>query len=174
MPLKKIISLAALIATITSNSAVAEGAYLAIGVAAVNAEEPGYEYGSTNAIGMIGYEINNYLSIEGEFSFVAKKGEVLIGSTTAKYGGEHLGVYAKFTLPTSVPINPYIRLGMIKGEGSVKVGSVTLTIDDTEMAYGIGAEWKTSEKSGIRLDYTVADFGVTEASVLSISHAYNF
>ena len=46
------LSSAVLIAAMTTSAASAEGIYLGTGFASVNAEEPGYKYGSTNVLGV--------------------------------------------------------------------------------------------------------------------------
>jgi opacity protein-like surface antigen len=57
---------------------------------------------------------------------------------------------------------------------SATVGSTTVSVNDSAFSYGIGAEWKLSEQTGIRLDYTTADYGVTDASVLALTSVIRF
>ena len=85
-----------------------------------------------------------------------------------------MAAYAKLALPTAGPIKPYARLGMARAEASATVGSTTVSVNDSAFSYGIGAEWKLSEQTGIRLDYTVADYGVTEATVLALTSVIRF
>ena len=159
----------------TASSAYAEGVYFGAGIARVDAEEPGYNYGSTNFLAMIGYEINPYISIEAETSLALVKDNITISSTVVELGMEHFATYAKFSLPTSGSIKPYARLGMSKGEASATVGSTTVSVNDTAFSYGFGAEYILNDKSGIRLDYTTADYGtVTTGTVLAITSVYRF
>ena len=116
------LSSAVLIAAMTTGSASAEGLYLGTGFASVNDEEPGYKYGSTNILGLIGYEVNDYLSLEGELSVAISKDTIRIASTNIEIGTEHMAAYAKLSLPTSGPIKPYARLGMARAEASATVG----------------------------------------------------
>ena len=168
------LSSAVLIAAMTTGSASAEGLYLGTGFASVNAEEPGYKYGSTNILGLIGYEVNDYLSLEGELSVAISKDTIRIASTNIEIGTEHMAAYAKLTLPTAVPIKPYARFGMARAKASATVGSTTVSVNDSAFSYGIGAEWELSEQTGIRLDYTAADYGVTDASVLALTSVFRF
>ena len=57
---------------------------------------------------------------------------------------------------------------------SATVSSTTVSVNDCAFSYGIGAEWELSEQTGIRLDYTAADYGVTDASVLALTSVFRF
>ena len=169
------VTTAALIAIMSTTAASAEGIYIGYGFASVSADEPGYKFRSTNAIGMIGYELNDYLSIEGELSIPISEDKLTIGSSTVDIGLEHIGAHAKLTLPTSGSIKPFVRLGMTRGKAAATVGSTTVSVNDSALSYGFGAEWEFSERSGLRLDYTMTELGVaTDASVLAITSVYRF
>ena len=169
------VTTAALIAIMSTTAASAEGIYIGYGFASVGADEPGYKYNSINAIGMIGYEVNDYLSIEGELSMPISEDKLTIGSSTVDIGLEHIGAHAKLTLPTSGPIKPFARLGMIRGKAAATIGSTTVSVSDSALSYGFGAEWEFSERSGLRLDYTMTELdGDTDASVLALTSVYRF
>ena len=64
---------------------------------------------------------------------------------------------------------------MSKGEASVTVGSVTLSANDTSFSYGLGAEYILNDNSGIRFDYSTADYGTnTTGTVIAITSVYRF
>ena len=107
-------------------------------------------------------------------SVAISKDKIRIASTNVEIGTEHMAAYAKLSLPTSGPIKPYARLGMARAEASATVGSTTVSVNDSAFSYGIGAEWELSEQTGIRLDYTAADYGVTDASVLALTTVFRF
>ena len=172
--MKKLLALSA-IALATASSAYAEGVYFGTGVAKVDAEELGYKYGSTNFLAMVGYEINPYISIEAETSLSLSKDKVAVSGSVVELGVEHFATFAKFSLPTSGSIKPYARLGMSKGEASVTVGSVTLSANDTSFSYGLGAEYVLNDNSGIRFDYSTADYGTnTTGTIVAITSVYRF
>ena len=172
--MKKLLALSA-IALVTGSSAYAEGFYFGTGVAKVDAKELSYKYGSTNFLAMIGYEINPYLSIEAEASLALSKDKVAVSGSVVELGMEHFATFAKFSLPTSGSIKPYARLGMSKGEASVTVGSVTLSANDTSFSYGLGAEYILNDNSGIRFDYSTADYGTyTTGTIVAITSVYRF
>ena len=166
---------ATLIAMMSTGAASAEGAYLGYGLANVNSEQPGVNWGSTNAILMLGYEVNDYLSLEGELSIPISDGKIIVRGISIDIGNEHMGAFAKLTLPTSGSIKPYARLGMVRGSYSMSSGGASFNAPDASaFAYGFGAEWEYSENKGIRLDYAVADFDITDSEIIAITSVYRF
>ena len=166
---------AAVIAVLSTSAASAEGVYLGYGFAAVNLEQPGYDWGSTNAILIVGYEVNDYLSLEGELSIPISDGQIIVSGTSIDMENEHMGAFAKLSLPTSGSIKPYARLGMVRASYSMSTSASGFSSpDESAFAYGLGAEWEYSEKSGIRLDYSVADFDISEGEVIAITSVYRF
>ena len=172
--MKKILAIISIIVS-SSTIASAEGTYIGYGVAKVAVSEPGYSYGSVNAIGLIGYDINPFFAIEAEMSFSLVKDTITISSTAIDLGVEHVAAFAKFTLPESTSIKPYARIGFVKAEASATVGSTTVSVNDTALAYGIGAEFPISETSGIRIDYSGAEFsGNADGGVLALTSVFRF
>lgn len=155
--------------TVAALPASAEGVYAGFGSGNVTAKEPGFSATSLNAIGLVGYEVNDYISVEGEASFVIRDGSfegIDIGNT-------HMGAFVKLAASTSGPFTPHARIGYVNGKVTVSNGNASDSLDDNAFAYGIGAEYAFSNSS-LRADYTVADFGVTETNVLSITTVFKF
>jgi len=148
--------------------------YTGLGFGLANAKQPGYKFGSTNIVGILGYDINNYFAIEGELSIPVSRDTIKVSNTNVELGVEHMAAYAKFTLPLSSSIKPYARLGVSKGESSVTVGSTTVSLNDTALAYGVGAEWIITDRISQRLDYSQAKYGNTDGNIASLSTVFRF
>ncbi len=165
--MKKFVCAAALI--IAGLPASADGFYAGFGFANVTAKEPGISVTSFNGIGLGGYEVNEYIAVEGEASFVISEGSI----SGVGIGNKHMGAFVKFALPTSGAFTPHARLGYVKGTVTGSSGAASISLDETAFSYGIGAEYDFGSSS-IRADYSAADFGVTESTILSITNVWKF
>ena len=165
--MKKMLSAALL--TVAALPASAEGFYAGFGVANVEASEVGASWSSTNANVMLGYEVSEYIAVEGEASFVLSEGSLM----GVDVGNKHMGAFVKFALPTSGPLTPHARLGYVKGEATASGNGVSVSVDETAVSYGIGASYDFGSTT-LRVDYTVADFGETDTNVLAIGTVWKF
>ena len=161
--------LCAALLTVAALPANAEGFYAGFGVANVGASEAGESWSSTNAGILVGYEVNEYIAVEGETSFVLSEGSV----SGIDVGNKHMGAFVKFALPTSGPFTPHARLGYVKGEATASGNGASISVDETAVSYGVGAEYDFG-KSALRVDYSVADFGETDTNILSIVTVWKF
>lgn len=159
----------AAVMTLISLPAHAEGLYAGVGYSNVTAHESGYTWTSLNVIGLAGYEFNEYISVEGEGSFVIKEGTL----EGVGVGNSHTGAFVKLALPMEGPFTPHARFGYVKGKATVSAGGISVTIDDDAPVYGIGAEYDLGGTS-LRADYSVADFGRTDTGVLSLTTVVKF
>ena len=151
--MKKLASVATL-AILTASSVSAEGFYVGAGISQERIKNNGADVKSTNAIALIGYDINDMISVEAETSLPVSKTSFAGANISVK----HTAVHLKFTLPTSGSFKPFARAGMMKGTFNVEAipsGEVEAEINDTVFSYGIGAEWALSEKFGLRVDYSM-------------------
>ena len=179
--MKKLATVAAL-AILTASSVSAEGFYVGAGISQEKAKPPvGDSLKSTNAIALIGYEVNDMISIEAETSLPVSKYNLNDSSseTTAEFSIYHTAVFAKFTLPTSGSFKPFARAGMTKVAFKAEDESNYAVLDDTVFSYGIGAEWALSEKFGLRADYTISKFdpyddSPADVEVIALSSVYRF
>lgn len=165
--MKKMLSAALL--TVAALPASAEGFYAGFGVANVEANEAGESWSSTNAGVTLGYEVNEYIAVEGEASFVLSEGSLM----GVDVGNKHMGAFVKFALPTSGPFTPHARLGYVKGEATASGNGVSISVDETAVSYGVGASYDFGS-TALRVDYTVADFGETDTKVLAIGTVWKF
>ena len=181
--MKKLATVAAL-AILTASSVSAEGFYVGAGISQERLS-PAYSsdsFKSTNAIALIGYDINDMISVEAETSLPVSKDNITasFSEITADVSVNHTAVFAKFTLPTSGSFKPFARAGMTKGTYKAEVISSgdDYKLNDTVFSYGIGAEWAMSEKFGLRVDYSMMemsdDVSPADVEVIALSSVYRF
>ena len=141
--MKKLATLTAL-AILTASSVSAEGFYVGAGISQERISLGGVpSLKSTNAIALIGYDINDMISIEAETSLPVSKDNVAedLSEMSVDVSVHHTAVFAKFTLPTSGSFKPFARAGMTKGTFKLEnssEGPSEIKLNDTVFSYGIG------------------------------------
>ena len=179
--MKKLATVATL-AILTASSVSAEGFYVGAGISQERFGQPCVDVcKSTNAIALIGYDINDMISVEAETSLPVSKHNItdIASEITADFSVYHTAVFAKFTLPTSGSFKPFARAGMMKGTFKAEaIGDYDYKVNDTVFSFGIGAEWAMSEKFGLRVDYSMMemsdDGSPADVDVLALSSVYRF
>ena len=180
--MKKLATVAAL-AILTASSVSAEGFYVGAGISQERLSPVGAPISvkSTNAIALIGYDINDMISVEAETSLPVSKDNITQSGLIGEFSVYHTAVFAKFTLPTSGSFKPFARAGMTKGTAKAEAipsGELLEKVNDTVFSYGIGAEWALSEKFGLRVDYSMMkmsnDGSPVDVEVLALSSVYRF
>ena len=181
--MKKLATVATL-AILTASSVSAEGFYVGAGISQERIKGSGpVSFKSTNAIALIGYDINDMISVEAETSLPVSKNNItdIASEITADFSVYHTAVFAKFTLPTSGSFKPFARAGMTKGTyetEDISNSNSSYQVNDTVFSYGIGAEWALSEKFGLRVDYSMMemsdDGSPADVEVLALSSVYRF
>lgn len=76
-------------------------------------------------------------------------------------------------------LTPYVRVGAHSYDAKVSSGGIGVSVDGTELYYGVGIEydvWKgESNALGVRLDYTVYDADTAgDVKVLGLTGQYEF
>ena len=178
--MKKLATVATL-AILTASSVSAEGFYVGAGISQerLSPDDAPLSFKSTNAIALIGYDINDMISVEAETSLPVSKHNITASEITADVSVYHTAVFAKFTLPTSGSFKPFARAGMMKGTFKAEaIGDYDYKVNDTVFSFGIGAEWAMSEKFGLRVDYSMMemsdDGSPADVDVLALSSVYRF
>lgn len=170
-----LLSTVLLASTATVAAAQDSGFYLGAGVAVIDGEEQGFGFRSTNLNVMAGYEVSPYFAIEGEASVVLGEDSVTIQGTTGDVGLRHAGIYARLNLmDSSNTFVPYLRAGWVQGTAEVEVLGLSVSDDSTAFAYGIGGEYRYSEKGSVRFDIGKADFDTVDATIVSIGNVWRF
>ena len=176
--MKKLATVAAL-AILTASSVSAEGFYVGAGISQerISPVDAPVSFKSTNAIALIGYDINDMISVEAETSLPVSK----TSFAGANISVNHTAVHLKFTLPTSGSFKPFARAGMTKGTyktEDISNSNSSYQVNDTVFSYGIGAEWAMSEKFGLRVDYSMMemsdDVSSADVEVIALSSVYRF
>ena len=152
-----------------ASSAYAEQLYFGIAAGSLNASQSGISITSTDAIGLIGYDVNDMFAIEAEASIS------MIDDTYSgvDLGLTHTGIFAKFTIPTSGSIRPYARIGNITAKITASVSGISISSSASDMAYGAGFEIPMTS-SNLRFDYTAADINGTDVSAISVGSVFRF
>ena len=171
--MKKLATVATL-AILTASSVSAEGFYVGAGISQerLSPDDAPLSFKSTNAIALIGYDINDMISVEAETSLPVSKSSAYGDNQTVN----HTAVHLKFTLPTSGSFKPFARAGMMKGTFEAEdIGDdLYFKVSDTVFSYGIGAEWALSEKFGLRVDYSMSEIDGADVEVIALSSVYRF
>lgn len=174
--MKKLLSIV-FIVILSASKVLANDLYMGVGLSAER-----LKYSSFNIIGILGYDINQSLSVEGETSFAIVPAKMGIKETTpsntkyshyADYKIYHTAAFAKLTLPTSLSIKPFARLGV----AIIKTEVMGIKENETELSYGIGAQWATSERLGLRIDYTIVNVdtvGNGSEGLFALNTVYRF
>ena len=175
--MKKLASVATL-AILTASSVSAEGFYVGAGISQERIKDSlPVSFKSTNAIALIGYDINDMISVEAETSLPVSKTSLETSLEGVNISVNHTAVFAKFTLPTSGSFKPFARAGMTKGTfkaEDIPSGEVIDKFNDTVFSYGIGAEWALSEKFGLRVDYSMLEIQGADSEFIALSSVYRF
>jgi len=174
--MKKLLSIA-FIVILSASKVSANDLYMGIGLSAER-----LKYSSLNIIGILGYNINQSLSLEVETSFAIVPAKMGVKETTppdtayshyVDYKINHTAAFAKLTLPTSLFIKPFARLGV----ANIKTEAISIKENQTELSYGIGAQWATSERLGLRIDYTIVNVdtvGNGSEGLFALNTVYRF
>jgi len=141
----------------TQAAAQDSGAYANVGVEAI-------EFDAYALTGRLGYQINNIFSVEGQGSLgiIDDKTEVL--GLDAEAGLNYsLAGFGKATLPVGERFEVFGRAGYhytdLGFEVDTGAGTIDSDVDTDGFAFGVGAEYALTDRSGIRVDYTAYDLG---------------
>lgn len=129
-----------------------------------------------------GYDFSEYFGVEGQLD-LGIDGDTANGCPTGyvcaavqreldlEYGA---GLYGVARLPIGETFNIFGRAGYQHADFDANF-TPTGGIGDGSFAWGVGAQWDFAETSGVRFDYTRADFdGLGEADSFSLSYVLRF
>ena len=122
---------------------------------------------------LAGFEINKYLAVEAEGT-VMTRDDTLSGYDVE---GSYNGVFIKAQMPLSDVFSAHLRLGRI--ERQLEIPSITGTKrTSTSTGYGIGGEYRLTEKLGVRADYTWGELsdsnGSSDVKLMSLLAVFHF
>lgn len=153
-----------------------------IGVGKPNVNTPNGESKSSSPVGglVLGYKINKYLGVEGEYTGIGKVKDKVSGSVK----GDAASIAAIGFLPLSDEFNLYGKLGVAATKTSVS--SSLAPANDASKAgvtYGLGGEYNFNKNIGLRLGWDHYSAAVKDATnhkdsfganVVNIGAVYNF
>ena len=157
-----------------TSGANADGLYLAAGFTNSKGKESAVEYTSTNTIILAGYDLNDFFGLEAEISSVLTKDTVTKNSVNLKVGKSHSAAFIKAAYPLSSDFSIHARIGQSNGKASASAGGVVISLDKSTTAYGFGTTFAASDNLSIRADYTVADYGSTDGTILALIAVFKF
>ena len=128
--------------------------------------------------GRLGYRFTPYFGIEGEASIGVKDSDITVAGVDGKL--EHdwdAAAYGVAKLPINENLELFGRLGY--GTTSIKadVAGFTAREDGESVNYGVGANYFTDGRNGIRADWTRRDFrddGAGELDTYGLSFVRRF
>ncbi|MEM7767737.1 MAG: porin family protein [Pseudomonadota bacterium] len=152
-----------------------DGGYTFIGI---DVEDAGTSFDADiGAItGHAGFDINEFLAVEGEVGVGVDDEEVSAAGIDAELGLNYLvGAYGKAQYPVSETISLYARAGVVNAELEAEVsGAGSDSASDTGFGFGVGADAYLSDRGGIRVDYTRYDIEDLEADAFSVGYKFRF
>ena len=128
------------------------GFYAGLGISAVSTrdgslsffdEEPGQDR-TGNILGLVGYEFNPYVAVEGRYSTYITEEDILNSDTWS--------LFVKPQYPVSENFNVYALLGYggVDAEG---VDGYVVDVDESGFQWGLGASYAMSETYSVFIDY---------------------
>lgn len=153
-----------------------EGLYIGVNYASVDYEETGFPTVSPTAIAFrIGNELNKNVAVEARLGTGLSDDTVTVsGVGIAVEVDNFFGAYVRGILPLG-RISPYGLIGYTKGEVTARVGNISVSDDDSDFSYGLGADFNLNKTSAINVEwaklFSGADFDVY---ALSVGYKYSF
>lgn len=120
-----------------------------------------------------GYDFNQFFGVEGQANFGLSDDTVNFGGTNVDVSMDY--AFSGFLVaqyPVSDALNVFVRAGYTYAEIDASVANITVSDDDSAAAFGAGAEYFFTERSGVRFDYTRYDFEDYDGFSLSYVHRF--
>lgn len=143
-------------AALVSAPAFADGLSLGASVGYVNIEDsdPGFDF-EANDTGwklFAAYEFSNHLGIEGGYIDFGKPEDVLLG-TRGQLDASGWNIYGVGNLPLTGGVDLFAKAGIVSWNADSIIDGVLVDTEDGEdLALGIGARWRLSERFGFRAE----------------------
>ncbi|MEE4299704.1 MAG: porin family protein [Pseudomonadales bacterium] len=164
--MKKIIS-GMLLTAATAGAAAAEpGVYYGAGLGLWSVDFAGLDAQAAQVRGQVGYRFNDFVAVEGSLHnyFEAEDNGIEFDAF-----GAQLAVRPSF--PLSDAIEGYARLGWGYYDAEASGFGVGVDTTDDEFVWGIGTNFKVSERVGVYVEYS--DPFDSEADVFTLGFTYH-
>lgn len=141
----------------------AQEVYGTVGYANVDAD--GANLGAIQ--GRLGYRFNPYVGVEGEAVFGI--GDDTIGGVNVELKHE-VGAFLVGYAPVAPNVDLFARVGYSGSEIETSLGDV----DGDGVAWGVGGQYRFTDKDGVRLDWTRHDYDAGNADVWALAYTRKF
>jgi outer membrane immunogenic protein len=121
-----------------------------------------------------GWNFNQYFGAEAEGSFGVVSDDFTVADTQVDIDLNHaIGAFATAGVPLAERGRVFARVGYANVDIEGSSGGVSVSEDDSDIAYGIGGEYLFDDFNGVRVGYTAYDFDET-LDVFEISYLRRF
>ncbi|WOI54666.1 porin family protein [Parvularcula sp. LCG005] len=173
----KTVAIAALAAASTlsvahAQDSVADGVNLGIGYSVLSVDDVDFDAVNLRA----GYDFNDYFGVEAETLIGVGEEDFSIGAVSGDAELNYsFGAYGKAQYPVTDQFSVFARAGWVTSEVEADIAGLAIDESEDGLAYGAGAEYRFTDKHGVRADYTRYDFDDdAEADLYSASYVYRF
>lgn len=151
-------TVAATAVALAAVGAQAQGMYGELGYSHLNFEETDTAFSAkvnpSMVRGIVGYELNRNLAVEGMAGIGLQSDDVRVGS--ARLEGEVdniLGVFVKPKIQLGESVELFGRAGVATTKVSARAGNLSISDRGTSFAYGGGASFALTPRTSITADY---------------------
>jgi outer membrane autotransporter protein len=135
--------------------------YGELGVTAVDIElndsGSNLESSPTAIRGIVGYELNPNLAIEGLVAFGMNDDNFKVNGATAfgtKFELDNaIGIYAKPKVKFTPELEGFVRAGFARAKGTASGGGQSFSASETGFSYGLGLSYALNKMTSINVDY---------------------
>jgi attachment invasion locus protein len=136
----------------------AQGMYGELGYSHLKFEESGTAFSGkvnpTMARGIIGYELNPNLAVEGMVGLGMSSDDIRVGSATLKGKVDNMvGAFVKPKVKLGETVELFGRAGVVSTKVSAEAGRVSVSDRGTSFAYGGGASFALTPTLSLNADY---------------------
>lgn len=172
----KQLTLMVLLFTFSIGHTIAGETYWGVDLRSLDYKSNGFEADLIAASGKLGYEINDYLSIEGLAGTGISDGTTGSGATSTELSVDHiLGIHlkAKYSLGNEFKIYGLVGYSEVKLTANTSTATATDSTSDT--SFGAGVTYNLNNDSAISLDYVnYIDKSFLELNGLTLSFIKSF
>lgn len=158
----------ALLVSLFGSGAFAGDSYFGLGFGNATASDSTYSFTSRNIVGLLGYNLNDNLSVEGELSSTYDKADITVSGVKMGVSNTHAAIFFKGRVNASENLSLHVRAGYGEGAIGVSAGSISVEASDNAAMYGVGLQYNFNPSSGMRIDYTTASLKGTDSKMFTI------